>query len=213
MLLKFGMEVLTAENEKVGELKSVIIDPAKDQISDLIIQKGFLFPTDKIVPFSLVVDGDGESLQLREFKGDIEDFQDYRERDFVPIDNYINNQLGGKIVPLIHYSPLGISRAQEIELKGVPVTSKNLKGSLESLKEGMEVVSLDGEKIGKVKEIFLHPTEGRITHILAADGVLIRSEVLIPAAWIENISDAKIRLYVNSSVINMLPDFRQEEIP
>ena len=211
MLLKFGMEVLTAENEKAGELKTVIIDPAKDQISHLIVRKGLLFPTDKIVPFNLIVDGDEESLQLRDFEGDIQDMQDYRERDFVPANNYINNQLGGKIVPLIHYSPIGITRAQEIELEGIPVTREKLDRDLKALKQGMDVISLDEKRVGRVKEIILHPTEGRITHLLVADGILIKNKVLIPAVWVGKIAESKIKLYVDSSVIELLPDFRQEK--
>jgi sporulation protein YlmC with PRC-barrel domain len=210
MILKFGMDVITSESEKAGKLETVIIDPATDKITHLIVREGLLFTKDKIVPFNLVVDGDEDRIQLREFEGDIEDLQDYREQDFVHVENYINNQLGGKIVPLIYYSPLGISRAQEIELEGIKVTREKLNRETESLKEGLDVLSLDEENVGKVKEIILHPTEGKVTHVLISEGVLIKSKVLIPAAWIDSITGSEVKLFVDSSLVKNLPEFKQK---
>jgi sporulation protein YlmC with PRC-barrel domain len=203
---------MSHEDQKVGELESVIIDPVTDEITHLIVKKGFLLTTDKLIPISLVADGNDERIKLHEFEGTIDDLQDYEETHFVPVENYIQNDLEGKIIPMIFYSPLSVSRSHAAQLTNVPVIKENLPPEKESLEEGMEITALDGEDVGAVKEIVLHPATDRVTHLRVSDGLLNQHEVLIPVEWVKEINESGIDLYVDSQVIKKLPEYEEERL-
>lgn len=212
MLLKFGVDVLKQDGQKVGELESVIIDPATEEITQLIVRKGFLLTKDKLVPISLVADGNEERILLHEFEGEIEDLQDYEETHYVPVENYINNEIEGKIIPMVFYSPLSASRSHAAQLTSVPVVKENLPPEKESLKEGMDVIALDDESVGRVSEVILHPATDRTTHLLVKEGLLFKKEFLIPVEWVKEIEGSHIDLYVDSKVVEKLPEYQQEGI-
>lgn len=212
MLLKFGINVIDHNEEKIGELKSVIVDPSTDEVSHLVVSKGFLLSKDKLVPISLAASGNEDRIKLHDFEGTIEDLQDYKETHFIPVDNYIDHRVTGEIIPMIFYSPLSVSRSYATQLTSVPVIKKKLPPEKESLKKGMDVVALDGEDVGSVKELILHPTTDRLTHLLVSEGLIFKREFLIPVEWIREVEKSHIHLYVDSKVIGKLPEYEQEGI-
>jgi sporulation protein YlmC with PRC-barrel domain len=54
MQFKKGAEVFSSDGEKIGTLNRVVIDPRTREVSNLVVEKGFLFKTDKVVPITLV---------------------------------------------------------------------------------------------------------------------------------------------------------------
>jgi sporulation protein YlmC with PRC-barrel domain len=163
------------------------------------------------VPISLVADGNDERIKLHEFGGTFESLQSYKETHFVPLANYINNDVDGKIIPMLFYPPLPVSMTHAVHPATIPVVKENLSISaeLQSLEEGIDVVALDGIKVGKVKEIILHPTTDRVTHLLVTKGLLIKKRFLIPAEWLKEIHESAIKLYVDSKVVKKLPAYKQ----
>jgi sporulation protein YlmC with PRC-barrel domain len=41
MIFKYGSDVITVNGEKVGEVKEVVIDPRTEDVTHVIIEKGF----------------------------------------------------------------------------------------------------------------------------------------------------------------------------
>lgn len=210
MLLKFGTDVLTHAGKKVGELESVILDPCTEEITHLIVKKGFLLSKNKMVPISLVADSNDQRMKLHEFEGEIDDLQDYQETHFIPIENYINKEVDGKIIPLLFYTPLPTATTHANHPATVPIVKENLSTDKESLEEGMNVVALDNQKVGGVEEVILHPSTDRVTHLLVSKGLLFKHKFLIPAEWVKEIKESAVHLYVDSKVIEKLPEYQQE---
>lgn len=212
MLLKFATDVFNHEDKKIGELESVIIDPATQEISHLIVKKGFLFTRDKLVPISLVAYGDADQIKLHAFEGTIEDLQDFEETHFITLDNYINNKIDGKIIPMMFYSPLSRSQSYAAQLTSIPVIKKRLPFGKESIQKGVDVVSLDDEVIGSVKELVLDPRTDRISHLLVADGLLFKREFMIPIEWVKSIENSRLDLFVDSKVVEKIPEGHLEGV-
>jgi sporulation protein YlmC with PRC-barrel domain len=205
MLLKFGTDVVTYDDKKIGELESVIVEPTTEEITHLVVRKGVLNTKDKLVPISLVAQSDGSSIKLHEFKGGVKDLQNYETSMFVPLDTYINDDLEGEVIPLVFYPPLSSPRAYSTHLTGIPVIKKELPGDEEALREGAEVVGMEGKKLGRVKEVILDPKTDRVTQLLVKEGVLFKKEYLIPVEWVRSIEENEIDLYVNQNLIENLP--------
>lgn len=209
MLLKFGIDIQSNADEKVGELDSVIIDPASEEITHLIVQMGFLGRKKKMIPISLVADSNEQRIKLYEFEGEVDDLDDYQETHFVPLKNYIHNDLDGKIIPLLFYTPLPTTTTHANHPATVPIVKENLSTDQDSLEEGMNVVALDNQKVGGVKEVILHPKTDRVTHLLVSKGFLFKQKFLIPSEWVREIRDSAVHLYVDSKVIEKLPAYEQ----
>lgn len=54
MQFKEGTDVFTIDGDKVGSIDRVVIDPRNNEVTHLVVRKGFFFPTDKVVPMDLV---------------------------------------------------------------------------------------------------------------------------------------------------------------
>ncbi|MBN1876656.1 MAG: PRC-barrel domain-containing protein [Anaerolineae bacterium] len=74
--------VLTAENEQIGHVERIVIDPKTKVVTHIVIRKGFIFAENKVLPISLVASG-GEQVKLRENVGDLQAFPKFEEKNYV----------------------------------------------------------------------------------------------------------------------------------
>ena len=149
---------------------------------------------------------------MHDYKGEFDDLQDYQKTHYIPVENYINKEIDGKIIPLLFYAPLPVATTHAKHPATVPVVKENLATDKEPLEEGMTVVALDKRKVGGVKEVILNPTTDRVTHLLVYTGLLFKHRFLIPLEWVKDIKESAVHLYVDSKVIEMLPEYEQEGV-
>lgn len=83
MELKEGMIVFTPGGEEVGQVNCFILDPATNEITHIVIQKGWLLPEDKVLPFEMVGFSTGDRLVLSEEAGDFDKLPFFEETHFV----------------------------------------------------------------------------------------------------------------------------------
>ncbi len=86
MKFKEGASVYTAEGEQVGEIVRVVIDPRTNEVTHLVVEKGFLFVTDRVVPIALVDKATAERVVLREDVEDLESLPRFEQAHYVPVD-------------------------------------------------------------------------------------------------------------------------------
>ncbi len=205
MRLVYGTEILNADGDKVGELEHVVIDPDTKQVTHLVVKKGFLLSQDKVVPISLVMDANEETIKLYDFEGSFDDLDDYIELHYVrtkssdTVEEYEDN------LPLLYYPPTGvrgmgfvpiIGISDEMETKAV----KNTPSTTKSIKEGSSVLGLKGEHVGDVEEVIIEPTSDRVTHFVISKGIVFTDEKLIPATWVHGFDDDQLKLVVDVQV-------------
>ena len=66
MELREGTRVFTPGGEEVGRVNRFVLDPATNEVTHIVIQKGWLLPEDKVVPFDLVRSATEERVVLNE---------------------------------------------------------------------------------------------------------------------------------------------------
>jgi uncharacterized protein YrrD len=86
MKFKEGASVYTAEGEQVGEIVRVVIDPRTNEVTHLVVEKGFLFVTDRVVPIALVDKATAERVVLREDVEDLESLPRFEQAHYVPVE-------------------------------------------------------------------------------------------------------------------------------
>ena len=218
MKFRYGVDIYSWEDEKVGELKHVVIDPGTDEITHLVAEKGFLMPEDKLIPISLVMESTDERIKLYAFEGSFEDFDDFIEVEFVRSEKTRSDMIAEDedtdFVPLIAYPPagtLGMGYTPMIyypeEQKKAAV--KNIPAGTQNIPEGTEVVGLNGERVGNIEEMVVEPQTDQVTHFVISKGILFSEDKLVPSTWVKRYDDDQVKLLVDSNIVEQLPEYER----
>ena len=219
MELREGAGVFTPGGEEVGRVSRFILDPATNELTHIVVQKGWLLPEDKVVPFEMIRDTSEERLVLSEEVGDFEQLPPFEETEVIPV----NEEPGGPIPPAgsIHqYAPayywyparssLGFP-GMDLTPYPVPIgtTKRNIPEDTVPLKEGTNVVSSDEKHVGDVERLFVEEGSNKVTHFLISQGMLFPEHKLVPAHWVKSVEEDKVHLVVSSKLLERLPSYAE----
>lgn len=218
MKLTKGAEVLTSDGEKLGTLERVIIDPVQKTVTHLVIEKGFLLTSNKVITIDgFKTEGDQIVLQPTELTWD--EFPDFEETHYVRLsDTEFPTSEAQAAEASILYPPVNLAgwRADTPTGNFPPVpgpgyakqTKQNIPDGNVALKEGARVISSDGNHVGNVEEVIVDSRNSRATHFVVGEGLLFHERKLIPILWIAEIQEDEIRLSVSSSLMERLPEYK-----
>ena len=75
MQFRQNSTVKSAKGETVGRVSHFVIDPNTNEITHLVVEKGFLFMEDRVIPIQSVASADGDEIRLAPGRGnETEDF-------------------------------------------------------------------------------------------------------------------------------------------
>jgi hypothetical protein len=172
-----------------GELRRLIIDPATETVTHLVIQPGHRPEAGRLVPVHLVETTDGE-IRLRCTRAEFDKLDHATERDMV------SGAESGEIVGRQGMTAGALREATVLE-DVIPVGEKEVG-------PGDQVHALDGE-IGRVQGFLVQPGDDRVTHVLLLEGHLWgRKTVAIPISAVTGV-DAGIRLNLTKEQVGELP--------
>jgi sporulation protein YlmC with PRC-barrel domain len=189
-----------------GEVRRLIIDPATDTITHLVIQPGHDKEAARLVPMHLVETTDG-GVRLR-----------CTRTEFDQLDHAEKPELGGGRGPGFGYNighdpfarALGDAASAELINKGpMPGRHKTFVEDVvpvgeDQVSPGDRVHAVDGE-IGRVQGFLVNPDDNRLTRVLLQEGHLWgHKEVAIPISAVTGV-DAGIRLNLTKEQIGNLP--------
>ena len=172
-----------------GEVRRLIIDPATETVTHLVIQPGHRQEAGRLVPVQLVETADGE-IRLRCTRAEFDKLDHAAERDMV----------AGPESPEI----AGRGGVTYGELRGATVFEDVIPVGEKEVGPGEPVHAVDGE-IGRVQGFLVNPGDDRVTHVLLLEGHLWgRKKVAIPISAVTGV-DAGIRLNLTKEQVGELP--------
>ena len=172
-----------------GEVRRLIIDPASEIVTHLVIQPGHRQEAGRLVPVRLVETADGD-IRLRCTRAEFGELDHAAERDLV----------AGAEAPQIveHGGVSGAALRQTTVLEDVIPVGETEVGP------GEPVHAVDGE-IGRVQGFLVSPGDDRVTHVLLQEGHLWgRKKIAIPLSAVTGV-DAGIRLNLTKQQVEELP--------
>jgi uncharacterized protein YrrD len=222
MQFKENAEVVTSSGDKVGRIDRVVIDPKSNELTHLVVKKGFLFTRDKVVPVSQVEDTSELQVTLKNGSTDPDEFPDYEETHYIPVQETTVPARGdfGGLRPLAWYYPLPGGAWWRRRMGGYPGypkppyagrTELNIPDNTVPLEEGAKVVSSDGEHVGDVERVYAEEDEKRVTHLLIRQGIIAKARKLIPTMWVEQVLTDKVRLSISSEFFETLPVYAPQD--
>ncbi len=181
----------------------------------LVVEKGFLFTEDKVLPISLVGPATEDRVTLREDADDLEKLPDFQAAHYVRADRETQRTSVSEhqAPPVYWYPPIGFWQEAGGYLgyfgpDYVVKTEKNIPEYTVALEEGAKVIASDGEHVGDIERIFTDPNADRATHLLISEGLLLKQKTLVPTKWISIIMKDAVHLSVDSDLVESLPEYQ-----
>jgi hypothetical protein len=169
-------------------VRRLIIDPATEMVTHLVIQPGHRQEAGRLVPVRLVETTDGE-IRLRCTRADFDKLDHAAEYDMI----------SDAEPPIVGRH--GMTAAQFSE---VAVLEDVIPMGEEEMGPGDPVHALDGE-IGRAQGFLVNPDDDRVTHVLLQPGHLWgRKKVAIPISAVTGV-DAGIRVNLTKEQVGELP--------
>lgn len=219
MQFKENAHVFTAGGQDVGKIKRVVVDPESKELTHLVVQKGFLFADDKVIPLDEIETATEEKVVLKEGREDPDKFPDFEESHYVAADERRKSAHpdAEDSDPLAWYYPLPGGAWWSTRMGTYPgyqsppyvrKTKLNIPEGTVPLEEGSKVFSVEGEHVGNVERVYADESEQRVTHLLVSKGLISKSYKLIPSMWVASVSEDAVRLSVGEGFIESLPEHK-----
>lgn len=219
--LKEGMSVVTPSGEEVGRINRFVVDPASNEVTHIVVQKGWLLPDDKVLPFAMVRRTDDEKLVLTEEISDYDKLPSFEETHFI---RTTDDRPGGDLIPAdstdYQYTPAYYWYPSQANV-GYPgigfghfawptgETKRNIPEDTIPIKEGTDILSSDGKDVGDVERLIVDPDSNQVTHFLISQGVLFKDRKLVPIHWVKTVEEDNLQLAVSSQVLERLPSYEE----
>ena len=168
-----------------GTVSRLIIDPATETVTHLVIEPKHWLGVGRLVPLDLV-DSTAGGISLRCTVEEFGSLEPAQETELV------DDVLGGLNAPMGVTSPVPVILQDVVPLGEADV------------ERGDPVHALDGE-IGRVEGLLVDPDDHRVTHVLLQEGHLWgRKTVSIPASAVTGVENG-IRLSLTRKQVEDLP--------
>lgn len=214
MRFEEGTTVKTADGDKVGTVDHIVVNPSDNEVTHIVVEKGFLFTDDRVVPVEALREADDDVIILDAAVEEIEEFPQYEETYYVSPRDAYNPPSGNRHswygTPMFYYPPLGTGMYPSYSgYAGTATAEKmveNVPADTIMIEEGMKVTTAEGEHAGDVEEVFTN-NDDELTHLLISKGFIFSTERLIPIHWVNLMTDKEVRLAVHTDVVEDLPEY------
>jgi len=218
MELKEGTSVFTTGGEEVGKINRVILDPGTNEVTHVVVQKGWLFTEDKVVPIEMIGSATEDKVLLKEDAGEFDKLPAFEETHYIGLGEEEYRPGGNipynKYAPAYYWYPpsgyIGYPGYGQGFYAGRPmVTMRNIPEDTIPIQEGTDVMSSDEKHVGDVERIFVDPDSNQATHFVISQGILFKDRKLIPTHWVTSAEENKVHLSVTSRLLERLPSYEE----
>ena len=205
-----GADVFNAAGERVGTVSRVVIDAKTSDVTDLVVDRGSLFPDEKVIPIELLDTATEDRISLRETNQSVDDLPNYETTHYVRVDQKgapYNNLETSYWYPPINFQTPAPGRMPAVPVELDTRTEPGIPEGRIAISEGAPVISADDQHIGNVEQVIMNSEGNAVTHFVIGKGLLLKEHKLVPSFWASSMDEEKIRLSVDSSLFDRLPDY------
>lgn len=216
MKIKEDAEILSSENEKIGRIAWIVMDPATREVTHLVAKKGLVFPKEKVIALDQVRTMNEDRVILDK-SVDADSLPDFEETHHVLLEDV--DELGKdterrRLAQPLFYYPMPGSVWWGTEpypsYQPPPYVSKKERNIPEEevpLSEDAVVLSNDGEEVGRITSVYTEPGGRKASHFEVLKGLVHKERKLIPTFWVAGVYEDHVRLSVDAEFMDRLPPY------
>lgn len=210
MEITIGAPVYGPDGNKIGEISYVVCDGQTQQVTHVVVSKGWLLPRDIVVALADVETAEPDAVRLRLDAHQLEQQPDFIAEHYVAPD-------AGEAVPgaypatAVRYQPImprmGMSWYAPSELLAPPPmvdATVNVPPGSVTLDDGMDVWAGD-DKVGTLAGVRIHPRTEQVTHLVVSSGGLLAEERLVARRAVATVDAQGIHLALTPDELRRLP--------
>jgi uncharacterized protein YrrD len=196
--IDLGADILGRDGEKLGVVDSLVVDPTTGEMHSIVVRKGLLFPTDRILPVNVIERIDDDGVRVRISSEDVADLPEYLDKDYVwpPAGFY------GQVGYMWPAASVYTTRSNEL-LIDEQVHQREPDAII--LSEGTLVVDRNGDDLGHITEI-ASDDRGRVVGFKVEQGIFRHHERYIPAHFAAQAEDRIVRLKIDKESLEGITD-------
>ncbi|HDQ72553.1 MAG TPA: BON domain-containing protein [Chloroflexi bacterium] len=186
------------------------MDSHTQRVTDLIVERGFLQKTDRVIPVSVVGRTDEGWIDLSIAKDEFERYPEYEEVKFTqPVSGWEDEEQYKARNRVCWHGRYRLVCREPV----VPRVERKLEEGIgegqETLGTGTPVLSREGT-FGKVDHVLVNPANGKITHLVVRRGIISYYPV-IPMDMVKEISADGVYVDEAEETLENLPLYRQRD--
>lgn len=220
MRLIKGADIFSSQGEKLGTLDRVILDPETKEVTHIVIEKGFLFKTNKVVGMDMVNPEIEDRITLLSPEHELDEFPDFEETQYFNLDELdeMDHPEHADVPAAYWYPPVSLvwwrAGGTDNPIKYPAVsqyvarTHQNIPEGTVALEEGAKVISRDEKYVGNIEQVIVDSQDNRVTHVVLGEGIFFKEHKLIPVTWISGIEEDEVHLSLVSEVLDRLPGYQ-----
>jgi uncharacterized protein YrrD len=217
MLFNKGADVFTADGNQVGSIDRVVIDPYDDEVTHLVVNQGFLFTEDKVLPVDWISEANEDRITLRPDIEDLDRLPKYEETHYMPrheedpVPRADGRYAYRGVAPMYPYPHFGIGAWPTLgagtEAHTERRTHRNIPHNTEALQTGAKVFSSDDKHVGEIESVLMDERDNQVSHFVIAQGFFFKDRKLVPVTWVRTLMQDEVHLGVGSGTLDQLPEY------
>jgi sporulation protein YlmC with PRC-barrel domain len=204
-------------NGPAGKLRHLVVDPASDSITHLVVDAQQHFGIPVLVPIDNVVEAGPERIRLRCSRAQLQQMDPYEEVMTSGVDPQSGmagtagmTGMAGMAPPLIPAS--GISEIAAAGFTGplgvgpaiAPITEEVVPRGEVVIDRDSVVQASDGD-VGHVEDVVTDPDTGRLAHLVVRSGHLWAAHTFrLPASAVEKVEEGSVRLRLTQAEVEAI---------
>ena len=190
-----------------GRLDKVVIDVHTQRITDLVVKKGLLLSTDRVIPIDKVEHADAEEVRLSLSAGELAEYPEYREIEYT--EPSPGAQAGAYDRGEVRCYNATYTYACDTPV--VPSVRHRIHPGLDAdravVERGTRVLNEHGE-VARVDHVLVDPEEDEVTHLVLRRGLIPRYYIL-PIDQVDQLGTDVITISLSVDQIEALPGYHR----
>jgi uncharacterized protein YrrD len=185
-----GTAVYTNDNQHVGHVGYVVVDPNTFRVTDMVVNTGNFIGRDIVISVDQIARETEDGVYLTLDREGLDACPDYVDLHYqTPPATWIPSPgltypAGSMLWPVGYEYPEAAS-----------VTINTPKGTV-GLHPGMDVVSSDGHKVGSIDAVITDPQSEDVTGFVVKHGVIFTHDTTIPINQVATVESDQVKLRV-----------------
>ncbi len=198
-------KVLTAQDQEIGQISRVVMNTDTKAVTHIVVRKKGLFDNEeKLVPIEQIAEAGPDQIRLSEAVDGVESLDPFEEKRKIPDVSPRETGSTTQMSTAAGMSMVTPAVSDPGEGRFITVIDQNIPEGTVAVKEGAQVITSEGKKVGKMGGVVADLPDDQATHLLVSKGRSADEQKLVPINWVDWLEEKEVHLNVEKTAVEEL---------